>query len=122
MTSVLSGGNRNLPTSSAAHDDLSQYTPSSAGRPQTSVFQKLLSQGKYCSKKHKLDSNSLNFAATDALKDSWNKKADNMDKTDFDAIAKKTDLFALPTPEPPKKEKLSKDKENSIKVKKHSQI
>ncbi|CAL2049318.1 unnamed protein product [Caenorhabditis brenneri] len=99
MTSVLSGANRNLPTSSAAHDDLSQYTPSSAGRPQTSVFQKLLSQ------------------ATDALKDSWNKKAaETKDKTDLDVIAKKTDIFALPTPEPPKKEKLSKDKENSIKL------
>ncbi|PIC17116.1 hypothetical protein B9Z55_023469 [Caenorhabditis nigoni] len=97
MTSVLSGGNRNLPTSSAAHDGLSQYTPSSAGRPQTSVFQKLLSQ------------------ATDALKDSWNKKSEAKDKTDLDAIAKKTDLFALPTPESPKKEKLSKDKETSIK-------
>uniref|UniRef100_A0A1I7U0Z9 DM13 domain-containing protein n=1 Tax=Caenorhabditis tropicalis TaxID=1561998 RepID=A0A1I7U0Z9_9PELO len=96
MTSVLSGGNRNLPTSSAAHDDLSQYTPSSAGRPQTSVFQKLLNQ------------------ATDALKDSWNKKTESKDN--LDAIVKKTDLFALSTPEPLKKEKISKDKENSIKL------
>ncbi|CAI2356451.1 unnamed protein product [Caenorhabditis sp. 36 PRJEB53466] len=97
MTSVLSGGNRNLPTSSAAHDDLSQYTPSSAGRPQTSVFQKLLNQ------------------ATDALKDSWKQK-ETKDNSDPDS--KKADIFALPVPvtEKPKKEKLSKDRENSIKL------
>uniref|UniRef100_A0A8R1DEV4 DM13 domain-containing protein n=1 Tax=Caenorhabditis japonica TaxID=281687 RepID=A0A8R1DEV4_CAEJA len=101
MTSVLSGSNRGLPTSSAAHDDLSQYTPSSARGPQTSVFQKLLSQ------------------ATDALKDSWKQKEkETKEKTDLDAVTTKTDLFALPVTknESPKKEKLSKDRENSIKL------
>ncbi|CAA90661.4 DM13 domain-containing protein [Caenorhabditis elegans] len=92
MTSVLSGGNRKVPTSSAAHDDQSQYAPASAGRPQTSMLTQFFNK------------------ASDALKDSFAKKVfENKENKNIDPLA-------LPIPEPEKKEKVSKEVENTLKL------
>ncbi|CAI5456336.1 unnamed protein product [Caenorhabditis angaria] len=95
MTSALRGGpSRNPPTSSAAHDELTQFT-SSASRPQPSMFEKL-----------------LNHAAT-ALNDSLKNKQ-LQDKAVEAIVSKKVE--EAPTDELKPTAKLTKDRENSLKL------
>ncbi|CAB3411590.1 unnamed protein product [Caenorhabditis bovis] len=97
MTSALRGAARNPPTSSAVHDGNAEYTSAAASRPQPSVLEKLLSHAA--------------VALNDSLKQKQKEEADKA------LMMKKVEEAKAAETQPPQRPtKLSKDKENSLKL------